>query len=336
LDVDCFRPYRNGDSPALVALWNGGLPAVGVARPLSVHEFDALVMGKLGFDPAGLILVERDGRAVGFVHAGFGPVEPAGPSHRLDTQLGTVAILVVDPTQPDRPAIASALFARGEAYLRDRGTSVVYAGGSYPLGPFYWGLYGGSEWSGILGADRTFADAAEAAGLGPVATSILLDFDLLQPEPRDPKGAMLRRLVRLDVIEDVALPRWWDALALGFYRPTLYRLVDRTSGKAVARATTWDMAGFDRVDGRARTGLIDLEVDPAHRRRGYGRLLLGEILKHGRGQMVEVFAVQTASTNAPALALYDSLGFARVETATLYRRPGPDSSVALPGPGGAL
>jgi hypothetical protein len=37
--------------------------------------------------------------------------------------------------------------------------------------------------------------------------------------------------------------------------------------------------------------------------------------------MVAVAAVQTSATNAPALALYESLHFDPVETAILYRRP---------------
>ncbi len=40
-----------------------------------------------------------------------------------------------------------------------------------------------------------------------------------------------------------------------------------------------------------------------------------------RGQRVASVAVQTRSTNLPALSLYESLGFAPAETATLYRLP---------------
>ncbi|MBX6316617.1 MAG: GNAT family N-acetyltransferase, partial [Isosphaeraceae bacterium] len=137
-----FRPFRNGDPPALVDLWNRGLPDRGVVRPLTVHEFDALVMGKLHFEAAGLIVAEREGRVLGYAHAGFGPEQPHGPSHRLDTQMGTVGMLITEPGLDD-PDLERGLFLAAERYLRRRGAAVIYAGGQYPLNPFYWGLYGG-------------------------------------------------------------------------------------------------------------------------------------------------------------------------------------------------
>ena len=50
--------------------------------------------------------------------------------------------------------------------------------------------------------------------------------------------------------------------------------------------------------------------------------MIGEIMRKARSQWAEVVEVQTRAVNAPALRLYESLGFARVETSTLYRKPG--------------
>ncbi|HEU5116588.1 MAG TPA: GNAT family N-acetyltransferase, partial [Isosphaeraceae bacterium] len=96
-----LRTYRNGDSPALVEIWNRSLPERNVVRPLNVHEFDALVMGKLPFDRLGLIVAEREGRLIGFAHAGFGPTDAGGLSHRMDYHLGTTAMLAIDPEVND-------------------------------------------------------------------------------------------------------------------------------------------------------------------------------------------------------------------------------------------
>ena len=62
--VTRFRPFLNTDPPALADLWNRGLPEHCVVRPLSVHEFDALVIGTLPFEREGLIAAERDGARV--------------------------------------------------------------------------------------------------------------------------------------------------------------------------------------------------------------------------------------------------------------------------------
>jgi ribosomal protein S18 acetylase RimI-like enzyme len=321
--VTHLRPYRNFDTPALADLWNRVFSGAGpaVARPLSAHEFDARVVGGPLFEAAGLIVAERDGRLVGFAHAGFGPADPTGPPLRLSHALGAVAMLAVAPEAAD-PALEDALLAEAERYLRRRGAGVVYAGGQPPLNPFYWGVYGGSEGSGVLDSHPAFRRAVARAGFEPVATTVLLEADLSAPERRDPRGVLIRRQTRLDVDEDPLPSTWWEALAVGEFRLTTYRLVSRPDELEVARATTWDMSWFGRADGRPRVGLSVLEVHPEHRRKGYGRFLVQEVLRSARAQSAGAVAVQTGATNAPALALYAAAGFEPVETAVLYRLPG--------------
>jgi ribosomal protein S18 acetylase RimI-like enzyme len=316
-----FRTFRNGDPPALADLWNRGLPECAVAHGLSPHQFDALVMDKLGFDAAGLIVAEDEGRIVGFSHAGFGPEQPAGPSHRLDTTMGTIAMLVVEPGRDD-PELEHSLLAAAERYLRDRGARVIYAGGQDPLNPFYWGLYGGSEWAGILSGHAVFHRALARAEFSPVATTVLLEADPRDPEFRGPRAPFIRRQTRLEILDDAPLDRWWDTLAIGFFRPTRFQLLHKDDDRELARAVTWEMEPYSRAGARTQVGLIAIEVNAAHRRQGYGRYLLVEVLRHAREHAVESVAVQTSATNAPALALYQALGFVPVETATLYRKAG--------------
>jgi ribosomal protein S18 acetylase RimI-like enzyme len=319
--VTHFRTFRNGDPPALAALWNRAVPARATARPLSGHEFDTHVVSKPHFDAAGLIVAERDGQVVGFVHAGFGPEQSLGRPHFLDQSLGTIGILVVEDVAAEGE-LARSLIAEAEGYLRRRGAMVIYAGGQYPLNPFYWGIYGGSEWGGILTAHATFLRSVVEAGYEPVSTTVLLEVDLSTPEPRDPRSALIRRQARLEVVEDALPSNWWEALAIGEFQPTRYRLLARGDDSELAHATTWDMSWYGRGDGRTRVGLIDLEVDARHRRKGYGRHLVAEVLRQARNDTVALIDVQTSATNVPALALYESLQFDPVETAILYRKSG--------------
>ena len=83
------------------------------------------------------------------------------------------------------------------------------------------------------------------------------------------------------------------------------------------------MNWFGRGDGQSRVGIFDVNVHPGHRRKGYGRFLVAEILRQARSEMVGRAEVQTSATNIPALALYASLQFHPVETAILYRQSGP-------------
>jgi len=316
-----LRTFRNGDPPALADLWNRGLPGRGVVRPLGPHELNEQVLTRLTFDREGLILAEDEGRLVGFAHAEFGPAAARGPSHRLDREMGTVAMLVLDPDRDD-PAVGRALFAEAEGYLLGRGAKVLYAGGQSELSSCYSSLYGGSECSGILTGHPAFRRASEESGYQPVAESIHLDADLAAPDGRDPRTLLLRRRLRVDVVDDALPASWWEANAIGQARITRFRVFSKLEDKELARASTWDMAAFGRLDGKARAGLIDVEVDEDERNQGFGRYLVSEVLRYCRNDWGEFVSVQARSTNLAAIGLYESLGFVTVDSSTLYRKPG--------------
>ena len=76
--------------------------------------------------------------------------------------------------------------------------------------------------------------------------------------------------------------------------------------------------------------MIDLGVEPGFRRKGFGRHLVAEVMKRVREQGTEVLATQTSAENAAALGLYSSLGFAAVDSSTLYRLPADRAVRSLP------
>ncbi len=317
-----YRPFCNSDPLALVGLWNQSIPDHGAVRPLRVHELDSHAFGTVCFDRAGLIVAERDGRILGYVHAGFGPdlpVESTAP-FTFDPALGTISMLVVDPVVED-PELACRLILEAERYLRSRGACVLYAGGQYPLNPFYWGLYAGAEGSGVLSGHSVFAQTLTAMGYEPASTTVFFEFDLASPEPRDARAVLTRRQTQLEIEEDAAPIHWWENQALSEFHLTRFRLLARTDGTELARATTWDMTWFGRGDGRTRTGLSCVEVSLSHRRRGYGRYLVSEVIRWAREHAWSLVEVQCLATNQPALTLYQTLGFVPVDQSTVYRLP---------------
>jgi ribosomal protein S18 acetylase RimI-like enzyme len=320
--VTRFRPFRNTDPPALARLWNEAVPRTAAARRLTVHELDAHALGGVLFEAAGLIVAERDGRIAGFVHAGFGPELPI-PSTRpfeLCREIGTVAMLAIEPGLEDTD-LAPGLVTAAERYLRSHGAKVIYAGGLFPLNPFYWGVYGGSEGSGVLSGHDAFQRALSGLGYEPVGATVLLEADLQTADPRDPRAALIRRQVQVEFDEDPLPAHWWEELALGEFHLTQVRIRNKSDGARLAGATTWDMQWFGREDGRSRLGLIDLAVESEHRRKGLGRFLALEIFRHARAEAIGLVQVQTAATNEPALAFYASLGFSPVAQSTLFRLP---------------
>jgi len=65
--------------------------------------------------------------------------------------------------------------------------------------------------------------------------------------------------------------------------------------------------------------LEDLFVDPAARRRGAARALLGDLVQQGRDQGWSALYWHTRADNAPARALYDR--FVAADTVVRYRLP---------------
>ena len=64
-------------------------------------------------------------------------------------------------------------------------------------------------------------------------------------------------------------------------------------------------------------------MSPSHRRKGYGRYLISELLRWVREHDNALVEVQTPATNEPALALYQTVGFLSVDSSTVYRLPAP-------------
>jgi ribosomal protein S18 acetylase RimI-like enzyme len=315
-----FRSFRNSDPPALVKLWNQAAPSSASARPLRVHELDTHALGPVHFDADGLIVAERDCRIVGFAHAGFGPDLPveSTPPFTLSHELGTIAMLVVVPGL-DNQELVFGLVNAAQRYLRSRGAKVVYAGGLFPLNPFYWGLCGASEGSGVLSGQQEFKTVLLEQGYEPVGTTVLLEADLGVPEPRDPRTPLIRRLTQIEYLDDALPTDWWQNVALGDFQLMSARLLLKAGGTEVARAQAWDMTWFGREDGRSRIGLINVEVKSEQRRKGFGRFLISEIFRRARENLISSVAVATSDANHPALALYASLGFQPVDQSTLYR-----------------
>jgi len=359
-----FRSFRNSDPPALTTLWNQGVPMGGAtARPLSVHEFETDILNHPYFEADGLIVaLDESDRVCGFAHIGFGPLTDwsladgragsdaefkswtsgctssllsAGgglisPRPRLDRSWGTVAMMVFESPH-QAPPWAPLLLDEARRRLEAQGAQVIYAGGAFPLNPFYWGCYGGGEFSGVLSSHQAFHQTLEQGGFRPVQTSVLFEADCFAMEARDPRAAAIRRDFRFEIEEDFLAPDWWRTIALSEHQHAEIQLRGRRDHRRVARATVWDMEAFGREDGLHRYALTDLVVDPNYRRRGLARFLVVELIKYARLQYIDRLCVQTDSSNQPALALYRALGFEQVETSRLYRLDSQGGGVFRPG-----
>lgn len=74
--------------------------------------------------------------------------------------------------------------------------------------------------------------------------------------------------------------------------------------------------------------MMNLAVDPAFRRRGAGRALVLALVEHLAQKGNHCLSLEVRASNAPALALYQGLGFAQVgRRPNYYRNPKEDGLI---------
>ena len=312
-----FRPFRNSDPPRLAEIWRDQPPQRGLIQPVSPTLLDQFVFSKPYFDPAGLIVATHGDQAVGFVHAGFGPNEA---ETEIDTGIGTTYQLMLR-SDARQDALADELIARAEAYLRDRGAKVIYAGGIRPLNGFYLGLYGGSELPGVLASDQVLNAAAARNGYREIDKVIVLQLDLgshRQPITRTQR--QLRREVTFFEEYDPPAETWWDAVTTAGFERLRFFLQKAGRKEPLASVWFWNIEPLSMSWGVPTAGMFNLEVCSDRRRQGLATFLLGESLERLKSRGVVRVEAQTMRENAPALGLYQLLGFTRVDEGTVYRK----------------
>ena len=315
-----IRPFRNSDLAGLVSVWNRWMPGPNVAVPITTGEYDQLVLSRPYFEAGALLVaVDTQTRLIkGFAHCGFGPEEPSTFCMSLNRELGTIALICCPPGSP----MTGDLVQASVDYLKTAGAKVIYAGARFPLNPFYWGLYGGSEFSGVLESQQDVITALLACGFQESAKTELFEFDLARPAPRHVKNAILRRECRLQSLDDKVFNCQWSELALEGFLPLSIEIHEKQGDALVADASLWPMSLYGRRTGQSRIGLFDVHVAPEHRRKGFGRLLLSEAIKCAADLSYDVMCVQTDSTNTAAVKFYGNSGFVSAGSARLFRLAG--------------
>jgi ribosomal protein S18 acetylase RimI-like enzyme len=312
-----YRRFRNTDPPRLVEVWNEAFTGRGAVRLRTSSPLERHVFSKPYFDPEGLIVAEEEGVCAGFAHAGFGPNEGGSA---LSTAAG-VTCLVGVRTRYRRRGIGSELLRRCEGYLRGRGAVKLFAGPQDPLGPFYLGLYGGSDLPGFLDSDPLAAPFLARHGYRRGRRVLVFQKKLSQAlKILDPRFLAHRQ--RFEVREDprVRLGTWWRECVFGMIEPLEFYLYDRPSGARAARALIWEMEGFSCLWNQPAIGMGGIEVRPEFRRQGAAKFLVMQILRRIQEQFYELAEAQAHEHDAASVKLLRSLGFTQVDVGQLYER----------------
>jgi ribosomal protein S18 acetylase RimI-like enzyme len=315
-----YRNFQNTDPPSVVQVWRSRAGQPGLLQPVSADLFEQFVFGKLYFDHQGLILAWDAGRPVGFAHAGFGPDED---ENCMSHDLGVTCVLVVRPDAPEPDKLAAELLQRCERYLEQNGAKVLYGGCIRPLNPFYLGLYGGSELPGVLQSDALAQQCFRTHGYREIDQTQIFERDLNGFQtPVDRAVMQCRRQMTVQASVDSPVRTWWEACTIGDFDLMRFELMARGGGKVLAQATFRNMepTGANANAFVRQAGLIELEVDAAHRRQCLATFLLGDAFDYFVRQGITQVQVQTMARNTAAVGLYRKLGFTQVDTGTVFRK----------------
>lgn len=278
---------------------------------------ERFVFSKPYFDRLGLIVAIDDDGPAGFVHAGFGPTDD---SSSLSTHRGVTCMLMVMP-RADRAEVAAELLRRSEAYLQEHGVVELFAGGLQRLGPFYLGLYGGSQQPGVLASDAVALQWYRAAGYEEVGRRAILQLRLATFRPIVNRQQMqLRRRYQIQAELDPKPANWWEACTEGQTERTRYVLDDRQAGTSAGAAMLWDMEPLASNWGIHAAGLLSLEISKNRRHQGLATFLLGEAFRHLYSQGTSLIEVHCDAANAAARGLFTKMGFAQIEEGIVLRK----------------
>lgn len=314
-----FRRFRNTDPPQVTDIWRSQAGQPGLAQPVSMDLFEQHVFGKLYFDYEGLIFAcDESGRALGFVHAGFGPDTTR---HWISPETGIVAMLRLRP-EACTDELAAALVEHAEQYLAARGAQVALGGGVRPYNPFYLGLYGGAELAGVLESDAAFRTALSRRGFQAEHSMLILRRDLEEWQPPvDRRYVQFRRRLLVQVIVDPPPRDRWEAFTSANFDLTRLELVPRDGGPPLATMTVRQLTFGPACPTQRTAGVVELEVAPPFRRQGLAGYLLGESLRMLAGQGFHSVEVHTQADNPAGLGLLQKFGFRQCGQGTVYRKP---------------
>jgi ribosomal protein S18 acetylase RimI-like enzyme len=310
-----LRCFRNDDPPRLAEVWNDAFTGRGTYPLRSLGALERCAFSKPYFDPAGLIVAEDAGSIVGFVHAGFGPTEDES---KIDPTRGVVCVIAVKSSHRGT-GLGAELLRAAESLLASRGTHTVQAGARWPVCPFYFGLYGGSNMPGFLDSDAATEPFLLRQGYRSGEATAVLQLRLDKPAaPADARFAGIRRRFDIRLLPQMSIGSWWQECVYGLLEPVEFRLEEKNSRMPAARALLWEMEGYSWRWGCPSVGVLDIQVRSDVRRQGMAKYLLSQIFRRLQEEFFGVVEVQSPEQNETAIALCRSLGFEQVDRGRVF------------------
>ena len=312
-----YRHFHNTDPPGLLQLWHSCGLGLAAAEGFSCDILELFTFSQPFFDRLGLIVATDQDRIVGFVHAGFAPLEN---QTGLDRRQGILSGLMVHPVYRRRK-IGTQLVRRAEDYLRLAGAETVEAGGGLDRNGFYVGIYGGLQPSGWLQSVAPWDAFLGSCAYTFSTRTIIMHRDLATS--RDPVSARLlrhRRQLEMVITDRPSGQPWWWHVRFGHLDSLRFELRQPSTSVCVASGQIIGMDVYIPKWGVRSVGIHGVFVPEDQRLHGYALALVLEMSRRLREESVQLIEVHVDEQNAAAIRLLRSARFEPAENLVTYRR----------------
>lgn len=228
-------------------------------------------------------------------------------------------MLMVAP-HPQSGSIERELLDAAEDYLRVRGAKTVSIGADAGQQPFYVGLYGGAEYSGVLMSDEGAIRRYLSAGYVESRRRLVMQKRLTGfRAPVDRKQMALRRKYSISRVSDPAPASWWDACVNQPTDRQRFFAQDETR-EVKGSVDIWTISPMGASWGVNAIGICELKILETTRRQGLGTFLVAEAIKAAVSEGAALAESHVPVENTAALRVCKMLGFDEVDVSVMLTK----------------
>jgi hypothetical protein len=217
--------------------------------------------------------------------------------------------------------VGQRLLQEGEQYLRERGAVECLGGAAGDRGPFYLGLYGGSQLPGMLDGDTRASAVLLESGYRPRRRYVILQRTLADFRPSmDRRALQLRRQFRMEPIPEAEEAPWCDVCNWCWVERDRFAVVPVAGGSACAILTFWDVEPLCSSWAVRAAGYLppvggESSVPPDD-----WFCFLSEAMRYFQTQGVNLVEVQLAEPDPGTSEGFDRLGFCEIDRGTQFHK----------------